>query len=133
VYNRILKLISGDEVIAKLTVDTLIFPDNDVIELHYPMLVKYYRVSNEEGRVYQTCSINPWINMTDDNIINIKSSFIVTAANLSKQASASYEEYIRMLDKEDSEEYSYLKDMLDFIEKNNDEEETEDEQKPTIH
>ena len=114
-YNRIIKLISGDELLAQIAEDVFHFEDSQLVELHHPMLVNYYRTADKNGRVYQGCSINPWINMTDDSIIHIKGSSILAVARLSQETSNKYEEYIRVVGKEDSEEYSYLNELMDYI------------------
>jgi len=87
---KIVKLVSGEDVICKITKGKSQLPDNaPLIRLEKPLLIKYVPQISPYG-IKDYVALTKWTAYTPDKIITIPKDKIMTITNASDEMTASY-------------------------------------------
>ena len=87
---KIVKLVSGEDVICKITKGKSQLPDNaPLIRLEKPLLIKYVPQISPYG-IKDYVALTKWTAYTPDKIITIPKDKIMTITNASSEMTASY-------------------------------------------
>jgi hypothetical protein len=129
----LIKLTSGEDIIAKIEGLFDMIYDEKMLPVFKPMAIKQIRIPTSQG-VMDSYTLTPWSTLTDEEIIHIPTAHVIMAAPASERVVALYESYLQEklepvgASQEDpiNDDLSRIQELFDELEGVDDEDEAED-------